>query len=119
MFLTRSRVIKLINILFIVGNSDGHQQDEERMKIMALISTIKVSPALRRAESVHKITVMNSTPLGLETNTLHGRLCSIIALDNLLPSELRNKMSTGGEEIADGLLWTQFATGKMDAQEGT
>lgn len=62
---------------------------------------------------------MNSTPLGLEINRLNSQHCSTVALDNLLPSELHSKMSTGGEKIADGLLWTQFATGKMDAQEGT
>lgn len=46
MFLTRSQIIKLINILFIVGDCECHQQNKEHMKIMALISTMKVSPVL-------------------------------------------------------------------------
>lgn len=86
MFFTRSQIIKLINILFIVGGCECHQQNKEHMKIMALISTIKVSPVLWRAESVHKITVTNSTPLRLESSRLNSLLCGTVALGNLFPS---------------------------------
>lgn len=63
---------------------------------------------------------MNSTPPRLEINRLNSLRRNIVALGNLFRLlSCINKVIPSGEEIADGLLWTQLAMGKMDAQEVT
>lgn len=71
---------------------------------MALISTIKVTAALWRAESVHEITAMNSLPPGFGINRLNTLLCNTDALNYLTPSpELKiDQWERSGGESADG-----------------
>lgn len=115
MFFTRSQIIKLINILFIVKDCECHQQNKEHMKIMALISTMKASPVLWRAESVHKITVINPIPPRLENNRLNSLLCNTIALDNLFPSP---KLYKQGKHRWSGNRWQSALDTVCHGQDG-
>lgn len=57
---------------------------------------------------------MNSTPPRLEINRLNSLRRNTIALENLFHLlSCINKMIPGGEEIADGLLWTPLSMGHM------